>query len=98
MLRSTAGCPSVSSQITQAANPTMAQSDNTTIIGLLNQSRSLPRSSTVCRLNTQKASRIRPMVSIGSLRVGVSRAARWRQVARPARMPTGTLMKKIQPQ
>jgi hypothetical protein len=64
----------------------------------LNQSRSLPRSSIVCRLNTQKASSISPTVSIGSLRVGVSRVESERHEISAQTIPTGTLIKKIQPQ
>ena len=52
----------------------------------------------VWRLNTQKARRVRPTVSMGSLRVGVSRLASARQLTIAQTRPTGTLMRKLHPQ
>ncbi len=96
--RSTIGCFSPSSQITQAMKPTMAISSSTTMAGELNQSASLPVSSITCSAPTQISSSMKPVVSIGTLRVGVSRLASGRQQRKAQIRPTGTLIRKIQGQ
>ena len=63
-----------------------------------NQSASLPVSSMTCSAPTQTISSPSPTVSIGSLRVGVSRLASARQDRNVTISPTGTLIRKIQPQ
>ncbi len=64
----------------------------------LNQSRSLPWSSITCSAPTQTIKSASPTMSIGSLRVGVSRLFRFIQVAPVTSRPTGTLIRNIQPQ
>ncbi|SRR5258706_16192687 len=93
--RSTIGWLSVISQITQATKPTTATSASTTMAEEANQSASLPVSSITCRAPTQISSSMNPVRSIGSLRVGVSRAAIKRQHRKLATSPTGTLIRKI---
>ena len=93
--RSTIGCFSFSSQITQAMKPTMAMHSSTTMAGEENQSASFPVSSITCSAPTQTSSSMKPVRSIGSLRVGVSRLAMFRQHSTAHRMPTGTLIRKI---
>ena len=78
--------------------PTTAKMASMVMNGLWNQSRFLPRSSMVCRLNTQKVSRKSPTVSMRSLRVGVSRLFSIVQLMKPVSRPSGTLIRKIQPQ
>ena len=63
-----------------------------------NQSRSLPWSSITCSDPTQTTSNVRPTVSMGSLRVGVSRLLRLIQARKVTAIPTGTLIRNIQPQ
>src|SRR6266853_6240225 len=71
--RSTIGCSSVSSQIRKIANVTTATQASATIVAELNQSRSLPWSSSTCNAPTQITSSARPTVSTGTFAVGVSR-------------------------
>ena len=90
--RSTTGCSSVSSQTTKMAKPIKATKPNTTISVEANQSSSLPLSSINCKAPTHSTSRVRPTLSMGSLRVGVSRLRYMPQVSAAEARPTGTLM------
>lgn len=94
--RSTAGLASVSSQISHATKPTMAITVITTIRVEWNQSSFFPRSSIIWSAPTQTTSMMRPTLSIGRLRVGVSRLDRPRQQTPAQNRPTGTLIRKIQ--
>ena len=60
-----------------------------------NQSASLPVSSITCSAPTQTSSSMKPVVSIGALRVGVSRPRMPRQQSQAQMIPTGTLIRKI---
>ena len=71
--RSTTGCSSVSSQTRKKAKPTTATTASATISGEWNQSCSLPRSSIICSAPIHTTSSARPTLSIGSLRVALSR-------------------------
>ena len=92
------GLASVSSQITQATKPTAATIVSTTMVGSLNQSAFLPRSSITCNAPTHSTSSTSPIVSIGSFIVGVSRAFRFVQHTIAVSTPKGTLMRKIHDQ
>ena len=72
-LRSTTGCSSVSSHTTNTAKATTATMASTMIWLDANQSSSLPLSSMSCNAPTHSTSSDSPTVSIGSLRMGVSR-------------------------
>ena len=96
--RSTIGCFSVSSQMRKAKKPITAMIASTMMEVDENQSASLPVSSMTCSVPTQRISRPSPTVSMGSWRVGVSRLERLVQHRNAAIKPTGTLMRKIQPQ
>ena len=61
--------------IRKTMKPTTAVTPSATMNGDWNQSSSLPLSSMICIAEIQITSKARPMVSIGNLRVGVSR---WR--------------------
>ena len=67
----------------------------TTMAGELNQSASFPVSSITCRVPTHTTRSAKPMPSTGTLRVGVSRPAMFRQQRKAQIAPTGTLIKKI---
>ncbi|MNY07389.1 hypothetical protein D3C86_1401900 [compost metagenome] len=71
--RSTTGWASVSSQIRKKTNATKAVAASAMMVGLANQSSSLPLSSMICKAPTQTTSRTRPSLSMGSLRVMDSR-------------------------
>ncbi|MCY1376887.1 hypothetical protein D9M69_644140 [compost metagenome] len=71
--RSTTGWASVSSQIRKKTKATKAVAASAMMVGLANQSSSLPLSSMICSAPTQTTSSARPTLSIGSLRVTDSR-------------------------
>src|SRR5215467_12708461 len=96
--KSTIGCFSVSSQISQARKPTAAMAASTQMTGELNQSASLPVSNITCSAPTQISSSAKPVVSTGSFRVGVSRPLSPRQHRKKQAAPTGRLMRKIHSQ
>ena len=97
--RSTIGFFSVSSQIRKATKPIAVTIASTTIWVEANQSASLPVSSITCSAPTQTISSPSPTVSMGSLRVG--RLAVLQIAPSTGHVtirPTGTLIRKIQPQ
>ena len=63
--------------------------------GELNQSASLPVSSITCNAPTQTSRSAKPVPSMGTLRVGVSRVRRLRQQMTAQTAPTGRLIRKI---
>ena len=65
------------------------------IAGELNQSASLPVSSITCSEPTQTRSSTKPVRSIGTFRVGVSRLRMLRQQTTEQSSPTGRLIRKI---
>ncbi len=89
------GCSSVSSQISQAAKATTVTMSSTTIVGELNQSKSLPLSSMICSAPTHTNSSASPIRSMGIFRVGVSCDFKLVQHSQAQNTPTGTLMRKI---
>ena len=93
--RSTMGFFSVNSQITHATKAIAATAAITTIAGDPNQSASLPVSSITWKAPTHTSNSMKPVVSTGSLRVGVSRLAMLRQHRNAQRAPTGRLIRKI---
>ncbi|KOF55155.1 hypothetical protein AD428_02170 [Achromobacter sp. DMS1] len=73
-LRSTTGCASVSSHIRKKTKATKARQASRMMVGLANQSSSLPLSSMICSAPTQTTNSARPTLSMGSLRVTDSRS------------------------
>ena len=76
--------------------PITAVKASITIAGLLNQSRSCPKSSMSCNAPIHKIRRINPPRSILSLAVAVSAGLSRRIAAKAHAIPTGILIKKIQ--
>ena len=86
--RSTTGCSSVSSQMSQAAKADDGDDRQHDDERSSRTSRaSLPLSSMICSAPTQTTSSTSPTVSIGSLRVGVSRSRRLRPAQRRGAQP-----------
>ena len=90
--RSTTGSFSVASHTSMNASDTTAISASATMNVELNQSRSLPRSSIICRHDTPITSSAIPIASIRCFDVFVSRprSRKYAQVAE--KMPIGRLM------
>ena len=72
--------------------PTTATTASVTTMLEWNQSCSLPRSSMTCIAPTQTTSSARPIASIGSLRIWLSRSRYNIHAAPAAARPIGTLM------
>src|SRR5882672_11263268 len=89
-LKSTMGCFSVSSQMSQAAKPTTVTMSRARVKGEWNQSRSLPLSSMICSAPTHTNSSARPIRSMGIFRVGVSCDFKLFQHIQAQNTPTGT--------
>jgi hypothetical protein len=96
--RSRMGCSSVVSHSRKAMKPSTDTSASTMTWVDPNQSAFLPVSSMICSAPAQTTSRPSPTMSMGSLAVALSRAARLLQHNAATTSPTGTLTRKIQPQ
>ncbi|SSQ43663.1 Uncharacterised protein [Acinetobacter baumannii] len=95
-LTSTTGCLSVSSHIRNTTKPMAAVKAKTTMLVLLNQSRSCPKSSISCNAPIHRINSPKPTVSILKEMVSVSATLNKRIAANTQTIPTGKLIKKIQ--